>query len=145
MALSLDENKAKIEERAHEGDFFWTEMTDKVWAANTYRSYGVEPDFDMASVKSDPTREQVRARVEDPTPGKTAGKNDSEITRMVLTALIQEDMNAVFNRKNIKINTVNGHVTLTGRVKNDKEKQKLGDVAERVVGPGYVDNRLEVK
>jgi osmotically-inducible protein OsmY/sporulation protein YlmC with PRC-barrel domain len=142
--LFLDDTKAKIEERAKPNNYFWTELTEKDRAAATYRAYGIEPDFE-AGVKADPTREQVRAKVEDAAPSKAAGKSDSEITRMVLTAMIQEDMNSAFNHKNIKINTVNGHVTLTGKVKNGKQKDKLGEVAEDVVGQGYVDNQLETK
>jgi sporulation protein YlmC with PRC-barrel domain len=143
--LFLDETKSKIQERAHQSDYFWTEMTERAWAANTYRSYGIEPDFDTGSVKADPTREQVRAKVEDAPVSKAAGKSDAEITRMVLTAMIQEDMNSAFNHKNIKINTVSGHVTLAGHVKNEKQKDKLGQIAEDVVGTGFVDNQLELK
>jgi len=143
--LFLDETKAKIQERAHEDDYFWTIMTEKTWAANTYRSYGVEPDFDPGAVKSDPTREQVREKIQDAPPSKAAGKSDAEISRMVLTAMVQDDMSAVFNHKNIKIITTNGHVTLSGHVKNEKQKAKLGQITEGVVGPGYWDNQLEIK
>jgi sporulation protein YlmC with PRC-barrel domain len=143
--LFLDETRAKIQERAHEADYFWTEMTGKTWAATTYRTYGIEPDFDTTAATADPTREPVRAKVEDVPPSKAAGKSDAEISRMVLTAMIQEDMNSAFNHKNIKIITVSGHVTLTGHVKNTKQKDKLGQVAEEVVGSGYVDNQLELR
>jgi len=30
--LFLDESKAKVQERAHEDDYFWTIMTEKGWA-----------------------------------------------------------------------------------------------------------------
>jgi sporulation protein YlmC with PRC-barrel domain len=141
--LFLDETKAKIRERAHESDYFWTELTDKNWAATTYRNYGIEPDFDTTVVVTDATREQVRAKVDELPPSKAAGKNDADINRMVLTALIQEDMENVFKRKSVKISTLNGHVTLTGKVKSQKQKDALGAAAESVVGPGYVDNQLE--
>jgi sporulation protein YlmC with PRC-barrel domain len=144
-ALFLDESRAKIAERAHESDYFWTELTEKDWAVATYRAYGIEPDFDAAVAKVDLTREPVRAKVDEPPPSKAAGKSDAEITRMVLTAFVQEDMNNAFNHKNIKINTVNGRVTLSGKVKNQKQKDKLRQVAEDVVGQGYVDNELESK
>jgi hypothetical protein len=143
--LFLDESRAKIQERAREDDYFWTIMTEKGWAANTYRSYGVEPDFDASAVKSDPTREPVREKIQDAAPSKVTGKSDAEISRMVLTAMVQDDMSTVFNHKNIKIVTTNGHVTLSGHVKNEKQKEKLGQIAEDVVGPGYVDNQLEAR
>ena len=118
-------------------------MSDKGWAATTYRTYGIEPDFDMSAAKADPTREQVRARVDDLPPNKAAGKSDAEITRMILTAMIQADMKSAFDHKNIKITTVNGHVMLTGRVKNEKHKSMINDAAAGVVGPAYVDNQIE--
>jgi len=64
---------------------------------------------------------------------------------MILTAMVQDDMSAVFNHKNIKIITTNGHVTLSGHVKNEKQKEKLGQITEGVVGPGYMENQLEIK
>ena len=138
--LLLDESKAKIQERAHEDDYFWTIMTEKGWAANTYRAYGVEPDFDMGAVKSDPTREQVREKIQDAAPSKAAGKSDAEISRMILTAMVQDDMSAVFNHKNIKIttNVAMAHVTWSGRVKNEKQKEKLGANHGRRGGSGVM-------
>jgi len=141
--LFLDESRDKVRERAHPDDYFYPQMSDKGWAATTYRTYGIEPDFDMSAVKADPTREQVRARVDDLPPNKAAGKSDAEITRMILTAMIQADMKSAFDHKNIKITTVNGHVMLTGRVKNEKHKSMINDAAAGVVGPAYVDNQIE--
>ena len=145
--LFLDESRDKVRERAHPDDYFYPQMSDRGWAANTYRIYGVEPDFDTHPVTADPTREQVRARVdqkvEELPPNKAAGKSDAEITRMILTAMVQSDMKSAFDHKNIKITTVNGHVVLSGRVKYEKHKSMINDAAVGVVGPAYVDNQIE--
>src|SRR5262249_17406029 len=76
---------------------------------------------------------------------KAAGVPDNEITRQILTAMIREDFGNTYATKLFKIVTVNGHVTLQGKVKNQKQKDAFGKAAESVVGPGNVDNQLEVK
>ena len=141
--LFLDDSRDKVRERAHPDDYFWPQLSDKGWAANIYRTYGIEPDFDMSAAKADPTREPVRAKVDDLPPNKAAGKSDAEITRMILTAMVQSDMRTAFDHKNIKITTVNGHVVLSGRVKNEKHKSMINEAAAGVVGPAYVENQIE--
>jgi osmotically-inducible protein OsmY len=48
------------------------------------------------------------------------------------------------NAKNVKIITVNGQVTLRGRVNSEEEKRVIGEIAERIAQTGNVRNQLEV-
>jgi osmotically-inducible protein OsmY len=47
--------------------------------------------------------------------------------------------------RNVKIITIDGHVTLRGPVNTAEEKHLIGEIAERIAGAGNVDNQLEVK
>ena len=47
--------------------------------------------------------------------------------------------------KNVKIITIDGHVTLRGPVNTAEEKRLIGEIADRIAHSGNVDNQLEVK
>ena len=61
----------------------------------------------------------------------------------VVTEITRID--SAFPTREFKITTTNGRVTLTGRVKSEKQKQQLGAAAARVVGAENVINQLETK
>jgi len=46
--------------------------------------------------------------------------------------------------KNVKIITLNGHVTLRGPVNTADEKNRIAEIANRIASAGNVDNQLEV-
>src|SRR5438309_341483 len=96
---------------------------------------------------ADPTRQPVRARVESPSSATTpAAASDEEITTAVRRQIMSElalDGDDLFIRQGIKVKTVNGRVTLTGQLKNEKEKRQIITAAERVVGAGKVDDEME--
>ena len=48
------------------------------------------------------------------------------------------------NAKNVKIVTMNGHVTLRGPVNSVDEKTRIAEIANRIAQSGNVDNQLEV-
>jgi osmotically-inducible protein OsmY len=46
--------------------------------------------------------------------------------------------------KNVKIITLNGHVTLRGPVNTADEKVRVGEIADRIASAGNVDNQLKL-
>ena len=64
------------------------------------------------------------------------------------TAQIRKEILATdgmsMNAKNVKIITMNGHVTLRGPVNSEDEKHQIGDIANRIAQSSNVDNQLEV-
>ena len=63
----------------------------------------------------------------------------SQIRREVMA-----DNNMSTNAKNVKIITMNGHVTLRGPVNSADEKTRIAEIANRIAQSGNVDNQLEV-
>src|SRR5260370_42556949 len=51
---------------------------------------------------------------------KAAGQTDQQITQNILTELVRDNMGGTYAYKKVKIITVNGQVTLRGKVKNEK-------------------------
>jgi osmotically-inducible protein OsmY len=47
--------------------------------------------------------------------------------------------------RNVKIITIDGHVTLRGPVNSAEEKRQIGEIANQIAGAGNVDNQLEAK
>jgi BON domain len=76
---------------------------------------------------------------------KSKDKRDAEITKTVLTKLVSEEPDIAVHAKHLKISTVSGHVTLTGKVRNETQKSKVGSIAESVAGANQVDNQLAIK
>lgn len=149
--LTLDAGKASMAKAARHGDSLWMEMTDPGWVAATYRLHGQELAYEGGADNRapDPTRENVRTKVDNasaPAPaGKAAGLTDAEITKSILTAMIREDLGNGFSYKQMKIITVNGQVTLQGKVKSGKQKEAIGIASASVVGSGNVNNQLEAR
>jgi osmotically-inducible protein OsmY len=69
---------------------------------------------------------------------------DRKTTAQIRKAIIAEKDLSIYAH-NCKIITQGGSVTLKGPVKSDDEKQKVGSLAESVVGAGHVTNDLTVK
>lgn len=111
-----------------------------------YRHYGVAPYFTPETPAADNT-----ARNERDQKGTTLTPLDqgSSSADVALTKQIRKDVLAreelSVTAKNVKIITVNGHVTLRGPVNNEEEKRVIGELAANVAKPGNVDNQLEVK
>jgi hyperosmotically inducible periplasmic protein len=69
---------------------------------------------------------------------------DVEMTRKIRAEIMKLDGMSM-NARNIKIITVDGHVTLRGPVNSEAEKQRITDAVEKIAPSGKVDNQLEVK
>ena len=59
---------------------------------------------------------------------------------------MREDVNNAYAMQKVKIACVNGHVTLTGRVKNEKLKSNTAPnaIVASVIGPANVTDQLGV-
>jgi osmotically-inducible protein OsmY len=57
---------------------------------------------------------------------------------------IMADAGMTTNAKNVKIITLNGHVTLRGPVNTADEKDRIAAIADRIASAGNVDNQLDV-
>lgn len=78
-----------------------------------------------------------------PAPGRTAGQtiDDAGITAKVKSALAAEkDVSAT----SINVDTVQGKVTLSGKVASDSEAQRATQVARGIEGVRDVENKLSV-
>ncbi len=68
------------------------------------------------------------------------GRSDHEITQAVLSEMVQGVRTLA--RMQFAVSTVNGRVTLSGIVKNDRQRMQLVAAAQRVVGMEMVEDRL---
>ena len=138
-ALLADISQARISQLAHPDSFFWTQMTDPAWAVKVYRWYGLEPEF--AEPASPPTRTENSSS----TSGLAQGKSDAEVTQIVVSAIMRDNLDNALAVKNLKITAVNGRVTLSGKVKNAEKEQQILAAAETVVGAANLDNQLQTR
>jgi hyperosmotically inducible periplasmic protein len=68
---------------------------------------------------------------------------DRKITQQIRQAVTKDDSLST-SAQNVKIITQDGKVTLRGTVKNDNEKQKIGEMAKKASGVKNVENLLTV-
>jgi osmotically-inducible protein OsmY len=94
-------------------------------------------DFAQASKKSTTSS--------DAEPKKSGKDDDFATSKEIITQIVREDTELAAQARRFKISTVNGHVTITGRVKYAKQKDKIGLIAANIAGQGNVDNQLIVK
>ena len=98
-----------------------------------------------ATTGADNTRRNVRDRDSRTLTPLNQGNSQADVNT---TAQIRKEILAIkgvtTNAKNVKIITLNGHVTLRGPVNTAEEKTRIGDIANRIAQSGNVDNQLEV-
>jgi hypothetical protein len=72
---------------------------------------------------------------------------DSAITAEVKSELLKNQVfnDADYNTGNIQVETTNGMVLLTGKVKTEEQKMKAGEVAANAAGVTGVQNDLSVE
>jgi osmotically-inducible protein OsmY len=108
-----------------------------------YGAYHVQPYF---ATDADNTARNVRDRNDRTLTPLDQGNSSADIKT---TAQIRKEIIATkdmsVNARNVKIITVNGHVTLRGPVNTDEEKRLVGEIANRIARSDNVDNQLEVK
>jgi len=70
-------------------------------------------------------------------------RSDIETTRKIRRAVVMKKSLSGYAH-NVKIITLNGHVTLKGAVRSEAERNIINDKAVRIAGSGNVTNELEV-
>jgi len=146
-ALVLNAEKSKIAALAQSDGFFWANLIEMNTALRVYRDFGQQPDFaPSVTTDSDPAREQVRTKVDSATATTVSPpKSDSQIQNDILMAAMRDDVNNAVALQKVKIGCVNGHVTLTGRARNEKFRSRLNAIVAGVVGAANITDQLEVK
>jgi hyperosmotically inducible periplasmic protein len=141
--LTLDSTKEALNRTPHFKSAEWQNVNnpDQVWTV--YHSYNVEPYFTTNAV--DNTAQNVRERDTNSLTPLDQGNSaaDMDTTREIRREIIAANGLSV-DARNVKIITINGHVTLRGPVANDQEKQTIADIANKVATAGNVDDQLQV-
>jgi sporulation protein YlmC with PRC-barrel domain len=144
--LQLDTSKEMLASSRHFKSNEWPDFNQSGYVGGVYQAYNVEPYFGTnATAQSDNTARNVRDRDGRTLTPLDQGNSQSDIDT---TAQIRKEIIAAdgmsMNAKNVKIITMNGHVTLRGPVNTADEKRQIGDIANHVAQSGNVDNQLEV-
>jgi hypothetical protein len=141
--LQIDTTTEALANAPHFKSNQWPDVNDPTYAGGVYQSYHVTPYFDTNSV--DNTAQNVRDRSGNTLTPLDQGNNQADIDT---TAHIRKDILArdglSTNARNVKIITLNGHVTLRGPVNNADESATIMQIAIAVAQPGNVDNQLQV-
>jgi sporulation protein YlmC with PRC-barrel domain len=145
-ALQLDASKEMLANSPHFKSNEWPDFNQSGYAGNVYHAYHVEPYFNAdETVQPDNTARNVRDRNSSALTPLDQGNSQADIDT---TAQIRKEVIAAdgmsTDAKNIKIITMNGHVTLRGPVNTADEKRQIGDIANRIAQASNVDNQLEV-
>jgi hyperosmotically inducible protein len=144
--LQLDASKEMLSSSPHFNANEWPNFNQPAYASHVYRAYNVNPYFNTdATAEPDNTAKNIRDRDTNPVTPLDQGNNQADIN---ITAQIRKEIIATqgmsMNAKNVKIITMNGHVTLRGPVNSEDEKGQIGDIANRIARVGNVDNQIEV-
>jgi len=145
--FQLDVSKETLSNAAHFKANQWPDFSQPGYTAGIYRAYHVEPYFTTNQTTSaDNTARNTRDRDDRTLTPLNQGNSQADVDT---TAQIRKEIIAgkemSTDAKNVKIITIDGHVTLRGPVNSAEEKRLIGEIAERIAGPGNVDNQLEVK
>jgi hyperosmotically inducible protein len=118
----------------------WPTM-DADYTARSYTAFGYQPYFE-----ADSTGRNVRDREgQNLTPiDQGTSTADLDTTRRIRREIMR-DTTLSSNARNVKIITVNGHVTLRGPVDDDAQKASVEAIAKRISPDSVVDNQLDVK
>jgi len=146
-ALQLDASKEMLANSPHFKANQWPDFGQVGYAGGVYRAYNVAPYFNIApAAEPDNTARNVRDRNNATLTPLDQGNSPADLTT---TAQIRQEIIAdesmSTNAKNVKIITIDGHVTLRGPVSSDAERRLIGEIADRIAQAGNVDNQLEVQ
>ena len=144
--LQLNTSKEMLANSPHFKSNEWPDFNQPAYAGGVYHAYQVDPYFNTGTAdQPDNTARNIRDRDSRTLTPLNQGNGQADIDT---TAQIRREIMATdgmsMNAKNVKIITMNGHVTLRGPVKTADEKRQIGDIANRVAQSGNVDNQLEV-
>lgn len=145
--LQLDASKDMLASSPHFQANQWPDFSQPAYAVGVYHAYRVEPYFNTDSANEpDNTARNIRDRNNSTLTPLDQGNSQADINT---TASIRKEIIATdgmsTNAKNVKIITMNGHVTLRGPVNTANEKRQIGDIADRIAQAANVDNQLEVQ
>jgi hyperosmotically inducible protein len=145
--LQLDTSKEMLASSPHFQANQWPDFNQPSYAGGVYHAYKVEPYFNANSTtEPDNTARNIRDRDNSTLTPVNQGNSQADINT---TAQIRKDIiadnNMSINAKNVKIITMDGHVTLRGPVNSADEKSQIGDIANRIAQAANVDNQLEVQ
>jgi hyperosmotically inducible protein len=145
-ALQLDSSKDMLANSPHFQANQWPDFNQPSYAGGVYHAYKVEPYFNSSATNEpDNTARNVRDRDNSTLTPLDQGNSQADIdtTAQIRKEIIATDGMST-NAKNVKIITMNGHVTLRGPVNSADEKRQIGDIADRIAQSENVDNQLEV-
>ncbi|HEY5040879.1 MAG TPA: PRC-barrel domain-containing protein [Verrucomicrobiae bacterium] len=145
-SLQLDTSKEMLANSPHFKSSEWPDFNQSGYAIGVYHAYKVEPYFNTdATAQPDNTARNIRDRDSSTLTPLDQGNSQADIDT---TAQIRKEIIATdgmsMDAKNVKIITMNGHVTLRGPVNTADEKRQIGDIANRIAQSSNVDNQLEV-
>jgi len=161
--LVLNADKEKLKAAPGFDKKNWPNMANATWGKEIYAYYGQEPywesktyqrgrneadkNYERTAKDADNTARNVRDREGNTlTPGDQGQtESDRTLTQRIRKAIVSENDSFSTTAKNIKIITINGHVTLRGPVNTETERTEIANIAQRIAGANAVDNQLEVK
>jgi hyperosmotically inducible periplasmic protein len=146
-SLQLDTSKEMLANSPHFQANQWPDFNQPGYAGGVYHAYKVEPYFNAdAANEPDNTARNVRDRNNGTLTPLDQGNSQADIdTTASIRKEIMADNDMSTNAKNVKIVTMDGHVTLRGPVNTTEEKRLIGDIANRIAQSQNVDNQLEVQ
>ena len=144
--LQLDASKQSLASSPHFQANEWPDLNQPDYVGGVYHAYKVEPYFTTDATNSvDNTRLNVRDRDSRTLTPLDQGNSQADVdTTAQIRKEIMADPGMTTNAKNVKIITLNGHVTLRGPVNTADEKVRIAEIADRIASAGNVDNQLEV-
>ncbi|MDB6023226.1 MAG: antigen [Pedosphaera sp.] len=152
--LTLDTTKEALKTAPHFKSSDWGYVNDPARVTEVYTIYRVQPYFGTtdqddnaaAAHNADNTARNVRDRSSDALTPLDQGKSESDRTT---TAQIRKSIMAnkelSSNAHNVKIITIDGHVTLRGAVNSEEEKRSVAQAAANIASAVKIDNQLEVR
>lgn len=139
--LTLDTTREALTGAPHFHTSQWSKANEPDQVAGVYRAYNVAPYFAV-----DNTKQNVRDRQDNAlTPLKQGNSAaDVDTTRQIRKQIMAAG-NLSINAQNVKIITIDGHVTLRGPVNSEEERRQIVAIAARVTPAVNVDDQLQVK
>ena len=121
-------------------------MKEIILAVACLSAFGLAALAGNEKTKPDNTATNERDRSgETKTSGDQSNSSADLKTTQAIRQALMKDSELSMTAKNIKVITVNGHVTLRGPVKTAQEKAKIDQLAKSAAGDAKIDNQLDVK
>jgi hypothetical protein len=128
--LQLDVSKATLASFPHFPAGEWPKFSQSVYADAVYRFGNVDSYRNINDLAG---------------PNNLLGDGPADMsTTAEIRKEIIADNDVSANAKTVQINIVEGHVMLRGLVNSDREKRRIGEIADRIARAANVDNQLTV-